>query len=218
MINQQTPEEKAQGLKNKGNKYFKATHYEQAIKCYNEAIEIAPTSKPKDLSTFYQNRAAAHEQLVSDFVTRMIYYITVKTCFKSIKGSRILNSWWGGRAPLTFVTGNFCCLYTRKREARKKGKLDRKRKKIVVGMVGNLKWKGKKAKNEQRDFFFFFFYFAFHFLKPLKLVWVYHNWKIYRENAYSCRENLGIVILPPLKIIPLTPLVKRLNFFNKTRM
>ena len=158
MINQQTPEEKAQGLKNKGNKYFKATHYEQAIKCYNEAIEIAPTSKPKDLSTFYQNRAAAHEQLVSDFVTRMIYYITVKTCFKSIKGSCITAGGGGGRAPLTFVTGKFLLpLYQEKRGKEKRE--NRQEKKENCGWDGGkFKMKGGKRPKMSRGTFFFFFF------------------------------------------------------------
>ena len=59
------PLEKALASKNKGNKYFKGGRYELAIKCYTEAIEVCPESKKTDLSTFYQNRAAAYEQLVS---------------------------------------------------------------------------------------------------------------------------------------------------------
>ncbi|KAG8450369.1 hypothetical protein GDO86_002861 [Hymenochirus boettgeri] len=58
-----SPIEKAQAAKNKGNKYFKATKYEQAIQCYTEAISLCPEDKRNDLSTFYQNRAAAYEQL-----------------------------------------------------------------------------------------------------------------------------------------------------------
>ena len=57
------PFEKAVQLKNKGNKYFKGGRYELAIKCYSEAIEICPKDKKADLSTFYQNRGAANEQL-----------------------------------------------------------------------------------------------------------------------------------------------------------
>ncbi|ELK36875.1 Mitochondrial import receptor subunit TOM70 [Myotis davidii] len=55
--------DRAQAAKNKGNKYFKAGKYEQAIHCYTEAISLCPTEKNVDLSTFYQNRAAAFEQL-----------------------------------------------------------------------------------------------------------------------------------------------------------
>uniref|UniRef100_A0A3B4B9A8 Uncharacterized protein n=1 Tax=Periophthalmus magnuspinnatus TaxID=409849 RepID=A0A3B4B9A8_9GOBI len=58
-----SPLDKAQAAKNKGNKYFKAGKYENAIQCYTEAISLCPTEEKSDLSTFYQNRAAAYEQL-----------------------------------------------------------------------------------------------------------------------------------------------------------
>lgn len=58
--------DRAQAAKNKGNKYFKAGKYENAIQCYTEAIGLCPTEQKTDLSTFYQNRAAAYEQLVSN--------------------------------------------------------------------------------------------------------------------------------------------------------
>jgi len=57
------PLAKAVACKNKGNKYFRGGRYELAIKSYTEAIETCPKSKETDLSTFYQNRAAAYEQL-----------------------------------------------------------------------------------------------------------------------------------------------------------
>uniref|UniRef100_A0A8B9K246 Translocase of outer mitochondrial membrane 70 homolog A (S. cerevisiae) n=1 Tax=Astyanax mexicanus TaxID=7994 RepID=A0A8B9K246_ASTMX len=56
------PLDRAQAAKNKGNKYFKAGKYEQAIQCYTEAISMCPREQKSDLSTFYQNRAAAYEQ------------------------------------------------------------------------------------------------------------------------------------------------------------
>ncbi|XP_041067837.1 mitochondrial import receptor subunit TOM70 [Carcharodon carcharias] len=55
--------DQAQAAKNKGNKYFKAGKFEQAIQCYTEAIGLCPLNQKQDLSTFYQNRAAAFEQL-----------------------------------------------------------------------------------------------------------------------------------------------------------
>ncbi|KAH0630545.1 hypothetical protein JD844_013706 [Phrynosoma platyrhinos] len=58
-----SPLDRAQAAKNKGNEYFKAGKYEQAIQCYTEAIGLCPCGKNADLSTFYQNRAAAYEQL-----------------------------------------------------------------------------------------------------------------------------------------------------------
>uniref|UniRef100_A0A8C5G7D6 Mitochondrial import receptor subunit TOM70 n=1 Tax=Gouania willdenowi TaxID=441366 RepID=A0A8C5G7D6_GOUWI len=56
------PLDRAQAAKNKGNKYFKAGKYENAIQCYTEAIALCPKENKSDLSTFYQNRAAAYEQ------------------------------------------------------------------------------------------------------------------------------------------------------------
>ena len=58
------PFKKSQIFKNKGNKHFKEGKYADAIKCYRQAIEVCPQTKTTDLSTFYQNRAAAYEQLV----------------------------------------------------------------------------------------------------------------------------------------------------------
>lgn len=51
--------------KNRGNKYFKGGVYDKAIECYTEAIDICPADHKDDIATFYQNRAAAYEQLVS---------------------------------------------------------------------------------------------------------------------------------------------------------
>ena len=58
------PLARAVALKNKGNKYFKGGRYSQAVKCYSEAIDNCPKENKSDLSTFYQNRAAAYEQMV----------------------------------------------------------------------------------------------------------------------------------------------------------
>ena len=41
-----------------------------------------------------------------------------------------------------------------KREARKKGKMERKRREVVKGEEENLKWKGKGMKMSRRLFFF----------------------------------------------------------------
>ena len=71
----QDPLAAAIASKNKGNKYFRGGRYELAIKCYTDAIETCPKAKESDLSTFYQNRAAAYEQLVST-MTIFVYYMT----------------------------------------------------------------------------------------------------------------------------------------------
>ena len=65
MYNYQTPLQKAQDVKSKGNKYFKAGRYEQAIECYTLAISQCPPDEYAEISTFYQNRAAAYELQVN---------------------------------------------------------------------------------------------------------------------------------------------------------
>ncbi|KAK3601164.1 hypothetical protein CHS0354_019163 [Potamilus streckersoni] len=58
-----SPLNKAQSAKDKGNKHFKDGKYDEAINCYNMAIDLCPPENHQDLSTFYQNRAAAYEHL-----------------------------------------------------------------------------------------------------------------------------------------------------------
>ena len=60
----QSAKELAQQSKAKGNRFFKEGKYEEAITCYTEAIETCPADVKSDVATFYQNRAAAHENLV----------------------------------------------------------------------------------------------------------------------------------------------------------
>lgn len=55
--------EQAIKFKNDGNVKFKSGKFNEAIELYDKAIETCPKSNPIDLSTFYQNRAAAYEQL-----------------------------------------------------------------------------------------------------------------------------------------------------------
>ncbi|KZC14004.1 PREDICTED: mitochondrial import receptor subunit TOM70 [Dufourea novaeangliae] len=59
----ETPLDKAQRFKNKGNEHFKIGKYDEAITQYNNAIEACPMENTEALATFYQNRAAAYEQL-----------------------------------------------------------------------------------------------------------------------------------------------------------
>lgn len=60
---QQTELEKAIAFKNDGNSRFKSGKFNEAIELYDKAIETCPKTHTIDLSTFYQNRAAAYEQL-----------------------------------------------------------------------------------------------------------------------------------------------------------
>lgn len=57
------PLERAQKFKAEGNKHFGKGEYDQAISMYDKAIEECPITDKIDLATFYQNRAAAYEQL-----------------------------------------------------------------------------------------------------------------------------------------------------------
>ncbi|XP_041370631.1 tetratricopeptide repeat protein 1-like [Gigantopelta aegis] len=50
--------ERAQELKNNGNKLFREGNYDEAIVCYCESIEICPLSFTKERSIMFSNRAA----------------------------------------------------------------------------------------------------------------------------------------------------------------
>lgn len=58
-----SPFEKAVKYKESGNDSFKNGKYDTAIELYEKAIEVCPATNKIDLSQFYQNRAAAYEQL-----------------------------------------------------------------------------------------------------------------------------------------------------------
>ncbi|KAB0798804.1 hypothetical protein PPYR_06684 [Photinus pyralis] len=60
---EETPFRLSQKFKNEGNVLFKKGKYDEAISLYNKAIEICPKDQRLDLATYYQNRAAAYEQL-----------------------------------------------------------------------------------------------------------------------------------------------------------
>uniref|UniRef100_A0A493THD0 Uncharacterized protein n=1 Tax=Anas platyrhynchos platyrhynchos TaxID=8840 RepID=A0A493THD0_ANAPP len=84
-----SPLDRAQAAKNRGNKFFKAGKYEHAIQCYTEAISLCPPEKNLDLSTFYQNRAAAYEQLVRcnhKFILKIYLCKSVALLSKKPKG------------------------------------------------------------------------------------------------------------------------------------
>ncbi|XP_059471793.1 mitochondrial import receptor subunit TOM70 [Neocloeon triangulifer] len=57
--------DECQKHKNKGNTLFKEHKYAEAIEEYSKAIEMFPKAKgqPQELAKFYQNRAAAYEQM-----------------------------------------------------------------------------------------------------------------------------------------------------------
>ncbi|KAG5342113.1 TOM70 protein, partial [Acromyrmex charruanus] len=59
----ETPLQRAQKYKNEGNICFKTKKYNEAIVQYTKAIDICPKENKDELAIFYQNRAAAYEQL-----------------------------------------------------------------------------------------------------------------------------------------------------------
>lgn len=72
-----SPFEKAVKYKESGNELFKNGKFDVAIELYDKAIEVCPQKNNVDLSQFYQNRAAAYEQLkkwnnVSDDCTKAL--------------------------------------------------------------------------------------------------------------------------------------------------
>lgn len=73
-----------------GNEHFQQGKFDLAVECYTEAIEACPTSDTEELPKFYQNRAAAYENLVSlkSFFVGFIKKISYKCVLfyrKSIK-------------------------------------------------------------------------------------------------------------------------------------
>lgn len=62
-ITPKTPLDQAVSLKNEGNSCFRYGKFNDAIKLYDRAIEQCPRENKLELATFYQNRAAAYEQL-----------------------------------------------------------------------------------------------------------------------------------------------------------
>jgi len=75
---EETPLGKAQAAKTKGNTYFKAGKYDEAIKCYTEALELCPPESKLEISTFYANRAAAYEKLKNP-------KLVIENCSEAIK-------------------------------------------------------------------------------------------------------------------------------------
>ncbi|KAJ8316347.1 hypothetical protein KUTeg_006361 [Tegillarca granosa] len=93
-----SPLEQAQAEKNKGNKYFKGGRYDQAIQCYTKAIKICPSGNNQDLSTFYQNRAAAYEKLKS-------FKLVVEDCSMALELNRKYTKAYARRANACEQTG-----------------------------------------------------------------------------------------------------------------
>ena len=101
----------------------------------------------------------------------------------------------GAEYPMTFFTGKFLLTYLPgKKGARKRGKMERKRRKVWKGGGGTLKKEGEKVWKWAEDFFFFL---ACYYLKPLNFkllnfVWGLPNWTILiGKNHILRREKIG---------------------------
>ena len=110
--------------------------------------------------------------------------------------------------PWHFSLGNFCWP-TGKREARRKRENAEEKKENWKRKGGKLKMEGRRVtiQNEERTFFFFL---LLTFQKPLKFVLGLPNTKMgifYREKAFYAGKKSGKMTWPPLKNIPLKPLV-----------
>ena len=130
----------------------------------------------------------------------------------------------GQSASWGFSPGNFC-LTTGKREGRKKGKMGNKRRKIVEGQVENWKRMEKSMKMCRGPLFFIFylyfnlfiylFFLLVTFWNNLNLFWVYQNGNFLTEKTFILAgKKLEKMNLPPLKNIPLPPLIGRLQQNN----
>ncbi len=51
-------------LKAEGNEFYKKQQFEDAVRCYQEALVMCPTDKTDDLSKLYHNIAAVYTMLV----------------------------------------------------------------------------------------------------------------------------------------------------------
>lgn len=73
-----SPLEIALEHKAEGNDFFKKSKFDKAISCYTKAIETCPPDNVTELATFYQNRAAAYDNLKK-------YSAVIEDCSKALE-------------------------------------------------------------------------------------------------------------------------------------
>ena len=83
------PLDEAIEKKNKGNEYFQQGNFEKAGEFYTLAIELCPKSDKQELPKFYQNRAAAYENLVCLFAC-YLYMLQMRYFIYVTENTRIL--------------------------------------------------------------------------------------------------------------------------------
>ena len=74
--------------KRQGNEYFKQKNFDEAIKCYEEAIEWCPVDKHDELAIFHHNIAASYENMVIIIITSLLIIIEFQLYFVSDKHSK----------------------------------------------------------------------------------------------------------------------------------
>lgn len=107
---EETPFEKAQRYKSEGNEMFKKGKYDEAISLYNKAIDTIPEEFKTDLATYYQNRAAAYEQLkkwssvISDCTKAVeLNNRYEKALFRRAKAEEMIKDWVNALDDITSV-------------------------------------------------------------------------------------------------------------------
>lgn len=107
---EETAFEMAQRYKSEGNEMFKKGKYDEAISLYNKAIDTIPEEFKTDLATYYQNRAAAYEQLkkwssVIEDCTKAIELNSryEKALFRRAKAEEMVKDWVNALDDITSV-------------------------------------------------------------------------------------------------------------------
>lgn len=60
----QSTRDEALALKQRGNELYKQNKFEEAIRCYEQAIQVCPQAHKDQLSVFHQNLAAVYDAMV----------------------------------------------------------------------------------------------------------------------------------------------------------
>lgn len=107
---EKTPFQKAQQYKLEGNEFFKRGKYDEAISFYSKAIDTIPEEYKSDLATYYQNRAAAYEQLkkwssvIADSTKALeLNSRYEKALYRRAKAEEIIKDWVNALDDITSV-------------------------------------------------------------------------------------------------------------------
>ncbi len=56
--------DQALAIKQRGNELYKQQKFDEAIKCYEQAIQVCPPARKSDIAVFHQNLAAVYDAMV----------------------------------------------------------------------------------------------------------------------------------------------------------